>query len=418
MTLKLFILAVLFVISGGAAFSEYFKGHKFISFLAMMIAIVATFYLFQDIYDDLKQPSSSTQVPEVESSPPVVVLEKPPEKAEILPQPEVESSSSVVVPEKSLAKTEILPPPEFEPSSSVVVQENPPEKAEIPPIKIAKGDFTAYFQPKQKMFETSSDLQARRHKLLQQFNDEVKQRNLDYQAGVLHLTDYNADTQMFTVDLDWQADWVKQLFGELQNKSKVQIGVEEAKQIYNEGTKKPLFITAKLKDNKVKIQAAILVENGRAYSILWYRYIDNGDGTVTDNRTRLIWLKNANCFDAQNWETAMQSTADLASGQCGLHDGSKRSMWRLPSQEEWEIMIDKKYGNKENHSQFVLSNAAGTGPWKEGDAFLGIQRANYWSSTTISHYIKGAWCLFFQSGDIKACGKRFTYNVWPVRDGY
>ncbi len=62
MTIKLFLLAVLFVLSGGAAFSEYFKGHKFISLLAMTIAIIATFYLFQDIYDDLKQPSSSNQV--------------------------------------------------------------------------------------------------------------------------------------------------------------------------------------------------------------------------------------------------------------------------------------------------------------------------------------------------------------------
>ncbi|RKZ83300.1 MAG: hypothetical protein DRR16_17585, partial [Candidatus Parabeggiatoa sp. nov. 3] len=65
MTIKLFILAVLFVISGGVAFSEYFKNHKFISFLATAIAIIATFYLFQDIYDDLKQPSSSPQPPRV-----------------------------------------------------------------------------------------------------------------------------------------------------------------------------------------------------------------------------------------------------------------------------------------------------------------------------------------------------------------
>ncbi len=61
MTLKLFILAALFVISGGAAFSEHFKAHKSISLLATTVAIIATFYLLQDIYDDLRQPSSSTQ---------------------------------------------------------------------------------------------------------------------------------------------------------------------------------------------------------------------------------------------------------------------------------------------------------------------------------------------------------------------
>jgi hypothetical protein len=67
MTLKIFILAVLFIISGGVAFSEYFKDHKFLSFIVTIMAILATFYLLRDIIDefrdiyDLKQPSSSTQ---------------------------------------------------------------------------------------------------------------------------------------------------------------------------------------------------------------------------------------------------------------------------------------------------------------------------------------------------------------------
>ncbi|MEK8019105.1 MAG: hypothetical protein VSS75_019720, partial [Candidatus Parabeggiatoa sp.] len=145
MTIKLFILAVLFVISGGVAFSEYFKNHKFISFLATAIAIIATFYLFQDIYDDLKQPTSSTQ---------------PPRVSEVTP-PGGDSSSLEKVDRRL-------------------------------PTKMAKGDFAAYLQPKQDLFETTAAFQVRRHQLLQQFNDEVKQRNLDYQAGILHLTDYNA----------------------------------------------------------------------------------------------------------------------------------------------------------------------------------------------------------------------------------
>jgi hypothetical protein len=34
------------------------------------------------------------------------------------------------------------------------------------------------------------------------------------------------------------------------------------------------------------------------------RYTDNDDGTVTDNNTGLIWLKNANAFGRQNWNIA------------------------------------------------------------------------------------------------------------------
>ena len=39
------------------------------------------------------------------------------------------------------------------------------------------------------------------------------------------------------------------------------------------------------------------------------RFTDNGDGTVTDNLTGLIWLKNANCFGTRTWATALSDTA-------------------------------------------------------------------------------------------------------------
>ncbi len=222
MTLKLFILAVLFVISGGAAFSEYFKGHKFLSLLAMAVAIIATFYLFKDIEEDIVRRSA-----QVEPSLPVVA-----------------------------------PPPNVEPSPPVVAP--PLKQSESLPIK--KGDFAAYFQPKQDMFETTATFQARRLQLLQQFNAEVKQRNLDYQAGVLRLNRYNADTQIFAVNLKWQADWVKPFSEHLQNSGSVKIGVKEAKQIYQEGSKKPLFITANLKGDQVNVQG-VMVEKGWTYSI-------------------------------------------------------------------------------------------------------------------------------------------------------
>ena len=31
------------------------------------------------------------------------------------------------------------------------------------------------------------------------------------------------------------------------------------------------------------------------------RFTDKGDGTVTDNLTGLIWLKDANCFGGRTW---------------------------------------------------------------------------------------------------------------------
>jgi hypothetical protein len=106
-----------------------------------------------------------------------------------------------------------------------------------------------------------------------------------------------------------------------------------------------------------------------------YRYIDNGDGTVTDNRTGLIWLKNANCFGKKDWRTAKQLAAQLADGQCGLSDGSKPGDWRLPTRDEYQAMRDQKYTSP------ALSNAAGTAQWQEGDAFSSVHAYHYWSST-------------------------------------
>ena len=44
------------------------------------------------------------------------------------------------------------------------------------------------------------------------------------------------------------------------------------------------------------------------------RFTDNGNGTVTDNLTRLIWMKNANAFGMKNWADALTIANTLASG--------------------------------------------------------------------------------------------------------
>ena len=46
------------------------------------------------------------------------------------------------------------------------------------------------------------------------------------------------------------------------------------------------------------------------------RFTDNGNGTVTDNLTGLIWLKNANCFGKE-----------LGHGLDGRQHAEQRRMW-------------------------------------------------------------------------------------------
>ncbi|MEK8020020.1 MAG: caspase family protein [Candidatus Parabeggiatoa sp.] len=129
------------------------------------------------------------------------------------------------------------------------------------------------------------------------------------------------------------------------------------------------------------------------------RYTDNSDGTVTDNRSGLIWLKNANCFGKQNWKTAKRSAAKLAHGHCGLRDGSRVGMWRLPTKNEWEAMIDKKY------------------KWTESDTFSSVRTFYYWSSTTSVDITPNAWHVYLGDGGVFTYYERSTCYVWPVRSG-
>ena len=70
------------------------------------------------------------------------------------------------------------------------------------------------------------------------------------------------------------------------------------------------------------------------------RFTDNGNGTVTDNLTGLIWLKNANCFGAKDWAMALSDANTLNNGECGLTDGSVEGDWRLPNVREMQSLID------------------------------------------------------------------------------
>ena len=134
------------------------------------------------------------------------------------------------------------------------------------------------------------------------------------------------------------------------------------------------------------------------------RFTDNGDGTVKDNLTGLIWLKDAGCFVPQDWTTGLSSANTLASGACGLTDGSVAGDWRLPNIKELESLID--YG------QVGLALPPGH-PF----AFVQVSQP-YWSSTNSVQRLGFYAChVDFGEGGVSSHDKTTPNNVWPVRGG-
>ena len=52
--LKIFILATVFVLTSGSLFSEFFKDHRLLTFLASLVAVISSLYLVNDVYLDIK----------------------------------------------------------------------------------------------------------------------------------------------------------------------------------------------------------------------------------------------------------------------------------------------------------------------------------------------------------------------------
>ena len=143
------------------------------------------------------------------------------------------------------------------------------------------------------------------------------------------------------------------------------------------------------------------------------RFTDNGDGTVTDNLTGLIWLKNANCFGQREWTQAIADCNELENGQCDLTDGSSPEHWRLPNLFELESLRDLRYWEP------ALSNGAGTGQWTHGDPFINLVTSGYyWSSSTFAYNPDLAWNMSIFDATNDRNSKTYTRFVLCVRGGH
>lgn len=161
-------------------------------------------------------------------------------------------------------------------------------------------------------------------------------------------------------------------------------------------------------------------------------YVNCNNGTVTDNRTGLVWLKNASCLlGTVDFDTAMEFVAGLSDipgtspHDCGLSDGSSPGEWRLPSVKEWEAMVADALGQDLTDpdctaSPPTITNDSGLGCCVSGPcAFTGVQSDYYWAANTSYSEPEKAWCvtLAFGLGGFVCPKVHNLVYVWPVCGG-
>jgi len=134
------------------------------------------------------------------------------------------------------------------------------------------------------------------------------------------------------------------------------------------------------------------------------RFTDLGDGTVLDEFTGLVWLKDWGCA-LKDWTGALAFADGLQDGQCGLSDGSEAGAWRLPNRNELLSIVDISELSpavpRDEQDNPVFDNVGGT----------------YWSSSSYVNFGgKNAWVINFNDGVVNILGKGVNGAAVAVRD--
>ncbi|MCP4364575.1 MAG: DUF1566 domain-containing protein, partial [Planctomycetes bacterium] len=123
------------------------------------------------------------------------------------------------------------------------------------------------------------------------------------------------------------------------------------------------------------------------------RFTNNGDGTVTDNLTGLMWIQSPGTT-TRNWDAAIDYCNALTTA--GYTD------WRLPNYMELLSLVDISQSDP---------------PLPAGHPFSGLVTSSYWSGSTSAESTNDKWSLYLYNGSMGTTFKPNTYYTWPVRGG-
>lgn len=120
--------------------------------------------------------------------------------------------------------------------------------------------------------------------------------------------------------------------------------------------------------------------------------VDNKDGTVTDQRTGLVWQK-VPASKEMTWEQAL--------AHCAALPASKAGKWRLPNVKELRS----------------LSDDSKSSPSVDTAVLPSMRAASYWTSTAQVNRPSRAWYVDFESGLVTYEEKTTPFLVMAVSGG-
>ena len=120
-------------------------------------------------------------------------------------------------------------------------------------------------------------------------------------------------------------------------------------------------------------------------------FTDNGDRTVTDDNTGLMWQQDEG--GQKTWEDAIAYCEDLSL--------AVYTDWRLPNKKELKSITDDTLNN----------------PAIDKNFFPDAHALFYWSSATYVNYSSYAWCVYFYDGYVYNFSKSYNLYVRCVRAG-
>ena len=81
------------------------------------------------------------------------------------------------------------------------------------------------------------------------------------------------------------------------------------------------------------------------------RFVDNGDETVSDRKTGLMWKKTDSMIDLKKWVNYQESVdyvRELKENKfCGYDD------WRLPTKDEMQTLYDEAFSQKDKFGKII-----------------------------------------------------------------